>query len=65
MKFRLVWMGSEDDRDKQPQLRRDSDAIADSTPRSGYEQRDGIMLRRERMQNGGLRCTSVLQRAAF
>jgi Domain of unknown function (DUF927) len=59
MKFRLVWMGSEDDGDKQPQLRRDIAGTADSTPRPGYEQRDGIMLRRERLQNGRLRYTPL------
>ncbi len=56
MKFRLVWIGSEDDGGGQP---RREDAHADHTPRSGYEQRDGAMFRRERLQNGRLRFTQL------
>ena len=56
MKFQLVWIGSEDDGGGQP---RREDAHADHTPRSGYEQRDGAMFRRERLQNGRLRFTQL------
>jgi hypothetical protein len=59
MKFRLVWVGSDDEGVVKPRLQEGSTAVADSTSRSGYEQRDGIMLRRERLQNGRLRYTPL------
>jgi hypothetical protein len=55
MKFRFVWVGSDDDGSGRPCLRED----ADYTPRSGYEQRDGAMFRRERLQNRRLRFTQL------
>ena len=58
MKFRLVWVGSDDDRSKQPGPREGS-ALPDAAPRSGYEQQKGVMLRRERMQNGRVRYTAL------
>lgn len=58
MKFRLVWMGSEDDGNGQPRPREDT-AHAEHTPRWGYEQQDGAMVRRERLQNGRLRYTPL------
>jgi hypothetical protein len=65
MKFRLVWVGSDDGGVGRPRLREDNAALADSAPRSGYEQRNSIMLRRERLQNGRLRYTSVLQESGL
>ena len=63
MKFRLVWVGSDDDGGGKPRLREDT-ATAHDAPRSGYEQRDGAMLRRERLQNGRLRFTQLTNFAA-
>jgi hypothetical protein len=57
MKFRLVWMGADDDGDKQPQLQKQSAVRDNHTPRSGYEKRDGGLLRRERLQSGRLKYT--------
>jgi hypothetical protein len=59
MKFRLVWVGSDDDGSEQPRPREGTAALADSTPRSPYEQRDGAMFRRERLQNGRIRYTPL------
>jgi hypothetical protein len=59
MKFRLVWMGSDDNGGEQPRLRGDAAAHADYTPKSGYEQRDGAIFRRERLQSGRLRFTQL------
>jgi hypothetical protein len=59
MKFRLVWMGSEDDGGGHSRPWEDTATLPDNTPRSGYEQRDGAMLRRERLQNGRLRYTPL------
>src|ERR1019366_5438673 len=59
MKFRLVWVGSDDDGGGPPRLREKTAAPADYTPKSTYEQRDGVMLRRERLQNGRLRYTPL------
>ena len=59
MKFRLVWVGSDDDAGGQPRLREDTATLPDHAPRSGYEQRDGAMFRRERLQNGRLRFTQL------
>src|SRR5271154_439593 len=59
MKFRLVWVGSDDDESWQARRREDTAALADSTPKSGYEQREGAMLRRERLQNGRPRYTQL------
>lgn len=59
MKFRLVWVGSDDDRSKQSGPREGVAALADAALRSGYEQQKGVMLRRERMQNGRVRYTAL------
>jgi hypothetical protein len=59
MKFRLVWVGSEKEGSEQPSPQEDTPAPADGTPRSGYEQRDGLMLRRQRLQNGRVRYTPL------
>jgi hypothetical protein len=59
MKFRLVWVGSDDDGSEQPRPREGTAALADPTPRSPYEQRDGAMFRRERLQNGRIRYTPL------
>ena len=59
MKFRLVWVGSDDDGGKQPRAREGTAALADETPRSSYEQRNGAMLRRERLQSGRVRYTPL------
>ena len=59
MKFRLVWVGPDDDSGRQPRLREDAASLPDHTPRFGYEQRDGAMFRRERLQNGRLRFTQL------
>ena len=58
MKLRLVWVGSDDDGSGKPHGR-DTAALPDYTPRSGYEQRDGAMLRRARLHNGRLRYTPL------
>jgi hypothetical protein len=59
VKFRLVWMGSDDDGGEQPRLREGFTAVDKYTPRSAYEQRGGAMLRRERLQNGSLKFTPL------
>ena len=59
MKFRLVWMGSDDEGGGQRRLRENTASLPDYTPRSVYEERDGAMLRRERLQNGRLRYTPL------
>ncbi len=59
MKFRLVWMGSEDDGDGQPRLRESATTDPSDTFRSEYGQRDGMMFRRTRSQSGRLRFTPL------
>ncbi len=59
MKFRLVWVGSDDEEGGQRRLPENSAILSDHTPRSGYEQREGVMLRRERLQNGRLKYTPL------
>ena len=59
MKFRLVWVGSDDDGGGVPRLRESPATLSDHTPRSGYEQRDGALFRRERLQNGRSRFTQL------
>jgi hypothetical protein len=59
VKFRLVWIGSGDNKIEQPRPPENSTGLADVAPRSGYEQRNGVMFRRERLQNGHLRYTSL------
>ncbi len=57
MKFRLVWVGSDDEGRSQP--RREGSTLPDYAQRSVYKQRDGALVRRERLQNGRLRYTRL------
>ncbi len=60
MKFRLIWVGSDDDRGREkPGLWESPVTPPQGTPRSGYELRDGAMFRRERLQSGRLRFTQL------
>ena len=58
-KFRLIWVGSDDDKREQPSPRKGTAALGNAAPRSGYEQQKGVMLRRERMQNGRVKYTAL------
>jgi hypothetical protein len=59
MKFRMVWLGSEDDSDRQTSLPEGTVA----TPAGGggvqYAQRGTEMVRQERLGNGRLKFTPV------
>ena len=59
MKFRLVWVGSDDDGGGQHRLPEDPNAVRDDKPHSASEQRDGAVFRRERLKNGRLRLTQL------
>ena len=58
-KFRLVWVGSDDDRSNQSGPQEGSVVLPNAAPRSGYELQKGVMLRREQMLNGRVRYTAL------
>jgi hypothetical protein len=59
MKFRIVWMGQDEEPDGA--AAKSEDATADSIlhPRVRYEQAGGEMVLRERLRDGGIQSTPL------
>src|ERR1700730_14445502 len=59
MKFRMIWLGPEDDSGRQPVVPEGTLAAADDRGRVQYEQRGAEMVRREQLGNGRVKVTPV------
>ena len=58
MKFRMIWMGEDDDPDEQRLSKRRA-TIPDAASPTSYEERDGALLRRDVSQNGRVKFTPL------
>ena len=59
MKFRMIWVGSEDEPDQQPAVAEGTAAASDGRGRTRYEQRGTEMIRREPLGNGRVKFIPV------
>src|SRR6202521_4672145 len=59
MKFRMIWLGQEDEPDRNPSPQAGIPAASDDRARVRYEQRGTEMVRREQLGNGRVKFTPV------
>lgn len=59
MKFRMIWLGQEDESVQQPSVPEGTAAALDSRSRVRYEQPGAEMVRRDELSNGRVKFTSI------